>query len=325
VLLANHELDPGPGLDRRLQLTRGLHWLFAAQGDSFASLLRGYDLDPAAADEARAPGPVWQSRTGAWVVAHHHAALAALAHPDLVVALPGQLLGDCRTNEVRTACERAVASLPGKFDVVELAWEASVSALGGDPADHVWRAAAPALDAALCPQSPPTTRRMLAALAELTDRGVPASAAPIAATLAADAIASQLTGDRWAHFAPGKEKAVVTETLRDEPPVHLLPMTAAKAISLAGADIDAGAAVVVLLGAANRDRRGSGDGDGDVDWPLVPGGRLSSVYAFARDVAESLLAALARRHPRLRADGPAVRSRRAPVTRPLSRCPVVSA
>ncbi|MCG8920595.1 hypothetical protein L6E12_33010, partial [Actinokineospora sp. PR83] len=93
MLTADHDLDQGPALDRTTQLTRGLHWLLAAHGDAYAALLRGHQHDPAAAAAAvRAPGPVWRSRTGHWVVASHAAAAAALAHPDLVpAALGGEL------------------------------------------------------------------------------------------------------------------------------------------------------------------------------------------------------------------------------------------
>lgn len=72
-------------LGRRLQLVQGIHWLYGAQGDPYAALLRGYGADPADGyARARERGPLWRSRLGTWVCPDHAAATALLALPAAV-------------------------------------------------------------------------------------------------------------------------------------------------------------------------------------------------------------------------------------------------
>ncbi|WP_409493539.1 P450-derived glycosyltransferase activator [Amycolatopsis sp. cmx-11-12] len=72
------------GLGRRLQLTQGIQWLYGANGDAYASMLRGYDDDPFPGYErVREQGELWQSRVGTWVTAHHHVGTELVDHPAL--------------------------------------------------------------------------------------------------------------------------------------------------------------------------------------------------------------------------------------------------
>ncbi|MGQ0840975.1 hypothetical protein [Actinokineospora sp.] len=307
MLLTDHE----PGLARRVQLTRGLHWLYAAQGDPYAALLRGYDLDPAAVDALREPGALWRSRTGDWVAAGYAAAAAALACPDLEPTLLdlARQVSACAAPEdlaVHEACSKVLDRLPARFDIVATARAVAVSALGGDPNALMWTDAAGAVDAVLCPPSPAAAATLRAALARIGD-GFASAAVPVATALAADAVLAHLD----------RRPVRLTDVLRAEPPVHLVPCTATADVRIAETTVEKGQTLVVAVGAANRD-----PGARSV---LVPGGSLAPVVDFARAVAGALLTALAERHPGLRADGPALRARRAPVTRTLSRCPVAAA
>ncbi|MGP4020955.1 cytochrome P450 [Saccharopolyspora sp. 5N708] len=304
-----------------MQLTRGLHWLLAAQGDPYAALLRGYDRIPAAA--LREPGVVWRSRTGAWVTAHHRTAALALAHPDL--AGPPEFRDNTAAVVDRAAAQRVIDRLAVRFDLAQAARDSAIAALGG-AADAVTELL-PVLDAAVCPQEPGIAR-LLAADGDLRRT---AAAVQVAATLTANAVTELLDADRWHDFAAGRlpVESVIIETLRHAPPVRLVPTTATGPVDLAGNAVPRGESLVVLLDAANRDpavfpepdefvpNRFDDGGPGQV---LLPNGPV----AFARDHAELFLTALAERFPRLRADGPAVRARRAPVTRFPHRHPVAS-
>ncbi|WP_143218804.1 cytochrome P450 family protein [Actinokineospora bangkokensis] len=294
-----HDLDHGPALDRTTQLTRGLHWLLAAQGDALAAVLRGHQHDPAAAAAAlRAPGPVWRSRTGHWVVAARAAAATALDHPGL--AQP-PLAGALSTVDV-AARDAVLSGAPAEFDAADLAWRSAVAALGGDPADPEWAAAAPVLDAALAPPRPAVAR----ALATSGVAPVAAAAARLGAALAADALALRLAGDG------SDEAALLAAVHAGEPVVQLVLTTATTDVALAGEQVAPGESVVIALCAANRDPEGAGA-------PLLPGGPLAAPLAFAHAHAEAVLTALPES---LRPTGPAVRASRAPVTRPLVRLPV---
>lgn len=351
--------EPEQRLLRRLQLTQGLHWLLAAQGDPFAALLRGFDDDLTAIHgHLRAAGPLWRSRTGAWVIAHHDVAEEALGEPGLTPLSPVDRLVDPAGSpvtgqrdltarpvpgDVRTAI---LDALPDRFDVVAVARAAAVAALtavvteGPERSPATWADAEPALDAMVCPQPPRIARRSPAAVAELSvGTRSPLTAVAgvrVAAALSASAVAALLTADLWPGPAarPGEVSRQVTETLRVEPPVALCLMAATRPVRLAGRLVCEGETVAVVLSAANRDPRMLSDPDrfdpdrapaGSSTGVLVPGGPYEPLMAFARAQAEELLTGLAERFPRLRADGPAVRLRRAPVTRALARLPVRAA
>ncbi|MGH4011326.1 MAG: cytochrome P450 family protein [Pseudonocardiaceae bacterium] len=72
------------GLGRRLQLIQGIQWLHGANGDPYATLLRGFDDDvDAIHQQVRARGPLWRSTTGTWVTADHRLGAEVLSHPGL--------------------------------------------------------------------------------------------------------------------------------------------------------------------------------------------------------------------------------------------------
>ncbi|MEU4711946.1 P450-derived glycosyltransferase activator [Nocardia salmonicida] len=71
-------------LGRRLQVIQGLQWLYGAEGDEYATLLRGYEEDPLPVyEQVRERGSLWRSRLGPWVTAHHGVAAELLDHPGL--------------------------------------------------------------------------------------------------------------------------------------------------------------------------------------------------------------------------------------------------
>ncbi|RCV48053.1 cytochrome P450 family protein, partial [Marinitenerispora sediminis] len=76
-------------LGRRLQLVHATRWVHGANGDPYAQLLRGFDDAPQPAhEEARRRGPLWHSRAGAWVTAHHRVAADLAGHPALAERAP---------------------------------------------------------------------------------------------------------------------------------------------------------------------------------------------------------------------------------------------
>lgn len=360
MLLAEIGLEDGPvpRLHRRHQLTQGIHWLLAAQGDPFAALLRGFDEDVSEIDaRLRERGPAWRSRTGAWVVARHPLAAQLLARIDLTGRTPtGHGAPAGRGAEWRpaavSACAAVLDGLPGRCDLARIARDAALRALsdGDDPqATAMLADAEPALDAMVCPQAPTTTGRLLAAVDELRVRHrnplLAVAGVRVAATLSTNALTALLLAGQWPDLAaePARAARVVAETLRYEPPVQLYLASATAAIELAaspaagstaGADrIGEGELVVVALRAANRDpavfhypdRFDADRPSSEVDSVVLPGACFAAVLAFARAHAEAMLSGLASRYPGLRVDGPVVRRHRAPVTRPVAHLPVRTA
>lgn len=191
-------------LGRHLQLVQGLHWLYAAGGDPYASLLRGFDDDLRPVGGAlRERGRFWESRTGTLVTARHREGTELIAHPALGARRTGaqpalqQVMtwdrdladlepGDAVRPEeprpapdvVRARYEQAFAAVEDEFDVVEVAERVAVDVvadlfdlsapqrarLAGSAGDVVVAA-----DSLLCPQRFEASNRMLAALEDLRE------------------------------------------------------------------------------------------------------------------------------------------------------------
>ncbi|CAM5490814.1 hypothetical protein GCM10010329_69000 [Streptomyces spiroverticillatus] len=201
-------------------------------------------------------------------------------------------------------------------------------------------AASGALDAALAPPAYPDAVRLSAAVAEL--REVLGEGAVREAVVQVRAARELLAGalgalvaapQEWALLVErgrGRAAQVVAETLRHDAPVKVQVFTAAAEAEVAGQRIAAGDEVAVVVGAANRDPQAFEEADvfapgrvlPDGVRALVPAPYGSALDPFGTAVAETVLTALAAARPGLRAAGPAVRSRRTPVTGGLLRLPV---
>ncbi|MEV3958936.1 cytochrome P450 [Streptomyces albogriseolus] len=275
-------------LGRRLQLVQGIHWLYGAQGDAYAALLRGYGSDPSPAYErARAAGPLWRSKLGVRVCTGYAPARRLLAartadgpaaQPQSALAwdegLPdaGELPGADQVREpAARAAERALAGLRGEVDLVaSVAARVPVEVLadvhGLTGADRVRLAeacagAAGALDAALAPPAYDDAVRLLDAVGALRDLlGDEAARAAVvgvraARELIAGALHALLTAPEAAAAAAVREDPalLVTETLRHDPPVKLHTFSLAEDVEAAGERVAAGEQVAVLVAAANRD------------------------------------------------------------------------
>ncbi|WP_229397701.1 cytochrome P450 [Micromonospora okii] len=330
MLLAEQVREPEAerGLTRRLQLTEGLLWLRAAQGDPYAALLCG--VPGGEPERLRGRGPLWRAATGDWVVTDHATAARALAGDGVEPVTPFGLPADPPGGI--DAAAGVPGELPARCDLAAVARRGAARALaGGDAATvELLADAEPALDALLRPQDPERTRRAVAAGAALSGRAarplLAATGVRLAATLAVNAVAALLAADAWGRLAaePGLAPRAVAETLRHAPPLRLLPLTVTGAPGWGDGQLAAGDRVVLLLGVANRDPAAFADPDRfDPDRPagpvLVPGGPLAGAVDFARGYAEALLARLAAAAPRLRADAPPVRPGRAPVTAAAAR------
>ncbi|MFC9975244.1 P450-derived glycosyltransferase activator [Spirillospora sp. NPDC127200] len=394
---------PASGLGRRLQLLHGSQWLYAANGDPYADVLRGFADDPYPAYERiRERGPLWRSRVGAWVTAHHRVGAELIDHPGLEalgpdgarsVLQPTPLegvaveagrrrierwrgltgpLGDEHRDRVRAACQRVVDAVGDDFDLAaDVAGDAAVEALGDllvlpvgarERLEAACSATAIGLDGLLCPQRLPDTLRLLEAVEDLKSlfdgaagdgKGFPAregadaedvrslsvllavAGVPLAAGLVTGSVVAALNAPgTWAGLAgddpAGTAAAVVDETRRWAPPVHLYPAVARTGLEVAGTSVEPGDQVVVAVAAANRDpevfpepaRFDPGRPAGGGDRTLAPGHAYPLVAPFARAVAEETVRALADRFPRLRTAGPAMHRRRAPVTRAVLHLPV---
>jgi P450-derived glycosyltransferase activator len=371
-------------LARRLQLTQGLQWLYAANGDPYASLLRGFDDDLRPVHELlRQRGSLWTSRLETWVSARYSTAAELLGHPALAThrgeqpATPTTATWDADFAGISTAqVEELGHRLPGvdalrhryelvldqvgpEFDVVaDVAEKVPAAVLGelfavdGQPrratltarcADAVVAVAvavAVAVDSLLCPQKLETTYRMIEAVDELRTL---LDAQPLgilhatfgvrlSADLVAKAVLALLDEGRWAELVadPDQVPAAVEETLRYDPPVQIHTGTAQIDLQVDSQQVLKGSHVAVIIAAANRDPAVFSDADRfDPNRPggqslatLIPGGPAGLVLPLARAHAESALRALVNRFPGLRRSGPALRRRRAPVTRGLLRLPV---
>ncbi|GAA3487741.1 cytochrome P450 family protein [Streptomyces cremeus] len=250
----------------------------------------------------------------------------------------------------RQVCARLWAGLGGETDLVAgVAARVPAEVLadlhgltGGDRERlaGALSAASGALDAALAPPAYPEAVRLSAAVAEL--RGLLGEGAVREAVVRVRAARELLAGALGALVAAPREWAllveqgggraarVVAETLRHDAPVKVHAFTAAAGAEVAGQRIAAGDEVAVVVGAANRDPRVFEDPDVFAADRVLPDGvraLVPSPYGIAPEpfgaaVAETVLVALAAARPGLRAAGPAVRSRRTPVTGGLLRLPV---
>ncbi|MCP9994285.1 hypothetical protein LUX09_33610 [Streptomyces albogriseolus] len=255
-------------LGRRLQLVQGIHWLYGAQGDAYAALLRGYGSDPSPAYErARAAGPLWRSKLGVRVCTGYAPARRLLAartadgpgeQPQSALAwdqgLPdaGELPGADRVREpAARAAERALAGLRGEVDLVaSVAARVPVEVLadvhGLTGADRVRLAeacagSAGALDAALAPPAYDDAVRLLDAVGALRDLlGDEAARAAVvgvraARELIAGVLHALLAAPEAAAAAVREDPALlVTETLRHDPPVKLHTFSLAEDVEAAG-------------------------------------------------------------------------------------------
>ncbi|ASR34875.1 hypothetical protein BAY61_07650 [Prauserella marina] len=78
-------------LGRHLLTVRGFQFIFGAQGDPYALLLRAGSDDPAALDaRVRERGALYKSETGAWVTGHYPHARDILADPRLELRHEGE-------------------------------------------------------------------------------------------------------------------------------------------------------------------------------------------------------------------------------------------
>ncbi|MET8675600.1 cytochrome P450 [Streptomyces albidoflavus] len=247
-------------------------------------------------------------------------------------------------------CARLWAGLGGEADLVaEVAARVPAEVLAGlygltggdrERLAGALSAASGALDAALAPPAYPEAVRLSATVAELSgllgEGGVRQAVVRVRAAreLLAGALGALVAAPReWALLVEqgrGRAARVVTETLRHDAPVKVHAFTAAATAEVAGQRIAAGDEVAVVVGAANRDPRVFEDPDVFAADRVLPDGARALVPApygiapepFGAAVAETVLVALAAARPGLRAAGPAVRSRRTPVTGGLLRLPV---
>lgn len=229
-----------------------------------------------------------------------------------------------------------------QLDLATVATEISVAMLAellALPAAHRSRLAeqvlrtAPAADSLLCPQGLHRTEEMLTAIDNLRElfEGQPLSlvlglvGARICTDLLRNALAALLAEPaRWAELRAdsGSAAAIVTETLRYDPPVRVQLMVAVRSNTVHSAEIAAGDQVALLIGPANRDPEVFQAPD--TFWParpqapdqavLVPGWPAEFFIPLARTQATVALIALVTRFPDLTAVGPVVREVRAPVS-----------
>ncbi|AGI87004.1 Cytochrome P450 like protein [Streptomyces albidoflavus] len=275
-------------LRRRTQLSHGLVWLAAAQGDPYAALLRGLDTDPRPYWRLLSEERLSRSATGAWVTARHAVARQVAAEPALRalppvegVDAPASGTGASEAaHHVEEGWERALASAAREPDLVTLARDGALGTLsrawGLDSAgERTLRVAVEltgaALDDPFYPQSLAATRGIaegVAALRSLPEMGrrgeelLAAAGVPMVTSLVVNTLTPHPSADRrpdlpglWDQLRaePGRAASAVRETLRWAGPVQLHATVADAACDLAGRRIEEGEQVVVALGAANRD------------------------------------------------------------------------
>ncbi|WP_017594892.1 cytochrome P450 family protein [Nocardiopsis potens] len=247
--------------------------------------------------------------------------------------------GGAAARAAREAVLERVAALRGRGGPVRLdvmadaVWPAAVAAAAarcGVPAGGLgaFAAACRALsglpDYPLSAQRPQQVRALAAALEELD--GVPgarpaeAARAAVAAHLAGNTVLALLGGPgAWkrVHGEPGLAAAAVGEALRLDPPVQMAARVARAGTEVGGAEVPAGAHVVVLVGAAGRDP-GAYHAPGAFDPDRSDGGAGAAgrvVPPAVRGDAEAAVAALAEALPGLAPAGPVLYRRRRPVSR----------
>ncbi|MFD3724771.1 hypothetical protein [Streptomyces sp. NPDC058671] len=315
-------------LGERLQREHGTLWLHRLKGDPYAALLCDIDDDPSPTRErVLAAGPLWRSRTGAWVTADPETAAALLAHPGIghVAVLPGEAaVTDVRVpGGLDSLCSRLLDAAGPEFDLVADVAEplaagalAEVCAIPGRDLDRfaeALSACGPAQDAVLCPQRLAVTRRLRTGLDEL--RSLLACAPPGAPGPATVAVAARTGADLVtravlrSRLPPSAREARRTagEALRAEPPGWIAPLVARADLEVAGARIAEGERLAVL----------HDGGPGAVTAPCH-----RALAPFHRALAEAALAGLADRYARVQLTAPLVRRPRAPLTRGPARARV---
>ncbi|MFC9087297.1 cytochrome P450 family protein [Nocardiopsis dassonvillei] len=373
------------GLGRRMQLVQGLHWLYGANGDPYAQLLRGFDDDVRPIHSAlRERGALWTAKTGTRVSARHADASEVLSHtgfglrrvaeqPAVQRVLPwDEDIVDIDAASIGRLQDPAEAG--AMLETVSRAYQKALNGLGPDT-DLVAKVAEPvpvevlaelygltsgerarlsaacadtaiALDGLLCPQKLEPARRMINALGDLrtlfSDRPEGLVHAVVGVRISADLLSSAVAAlladpEQWTALVadPDRAAAVVTETLRHNPPVQVCTGIAQRDLRVSEVDVPAGSQVAVVLGAANRDpevfadpdrfspdRSGPRQGGDPAGLVLTPTAPAAWVLPLARRHAEAGLRALAAAFPRLSVAGPALRRPRAPMTRGLLRLPV---
>ncbi|GAA5051669.1 cytochrome P450 family protein [Nocardia callitridis] len=322
-------------LGRLLLTERGMQFLFAHGGDPYAVLLRAEDEDnQEIVERIKQRGRIYRSRPGPWVVSASELAERVLTDPRLGTELPSShVLADVEpfpATDWTAPVPTGGVPLDGfgpRFDLVRDVLRPAVAGLaaqaltvsGADLATYTRHviAAGPAVDATLCAPRLADARAVIDACAGLR-KLVPDSALSLSvlgveltATLAAEA-AHLLLADRvrWRALStdPVAVGALLDGVLAEYPPMRLDRRVAREDLDLGGEAIAAGDEVVVHIGAAGIGLRG------------VP-----RIAAFTREVAATVLAAVAVRFPELRLDGAPVRRLRAPVTGALIRLPVADA
>lgn len=331
-------------LGSRLQLGQATTWLHRIKGDPYAAVLCGFNDDPYPLyARVRARGRLWRSSLGTWVTADHGPAGALLGIPAVTVRRPvgtPESLGkpaELPAARVEQVCRRVLDGLGRQFDLVTDLAERIPVELIGDLLDlpqprrvrlaELVPSLSTAMDSALCSQRLETERRMLAALAELSEveRAPAVADVRVTANLIANAVIALLRHpDEAAKLAedPSRAALVIAETARWDPPVHIIALTVDADVEIGGQDIAARSDVAVLIVAANRD-------PGVFDGPerFAPDRTATAVLRapFSHTHAEIALRTIAPRLPGLHITGPVLRRRRAPVTRSPLRCPVATA
>ncbi|MFI6375379.1 hypothetical protein [Streptomyces sp. NPDC050546] len=306
-------------------------------------------------------GPVWRSRLDTWVVTGPAALreLSAGAEPAVSAAVPQaeawlpeperqrttELARDLarrggtravgkRAGALRELAGQAVARLgPGPVDLVadfaEPLTAAGFAALLDVPEERRaafaadLAAAAPAVDALLCPQTLDTTRRLAAGVRGLRElfAGRAQAEADLVLAVAGARAAADLLGDalrrvlgrpgEWEPLRsdPAHAARLVEEVLHHRPPWRACPLVALSPAEVAGTRIEAGDTVTAVSTTA-----------AGAPAPL-PVAACATLLPAARALAGHALVALAARDPLPRPDGEPVRVRRAPLTRRLVRLP----
>jgi P450-derived glycosyltransferase activator len=363
-----------------------MQWLYAHGGDPYAVLIRAEDDDRAATTaRIRELGPLHRSTTGTWVSGNYALGSRILGESRLVSRVShGPWAGGPGPAEIfrgppaagfaparesaeperwasiaERRCEAALGRVGDAFDVVtDLVRPVLVGVLGeifAVPADeHAafagWcDAAAPALDAVVCPPRLPRARALIDAaggLRSLLAKSVGPDEELLAFAMTASVVGLEVTTnllanavlalldrpDQWRLLCadPTWAQRAVEESLRLDPPVRLDSRIAVAALDLAGREIPAGGEVVVCLEAVHRDPGSHRDPDrfelrretAADHLSLAGGPPFAAVAPLVRASAAAVLRVLATRLPTVRRTGPVVRRLRAPVTQGIVRFPV---
>jgi hypothetical protein len=319
-------------LGRLLLTERGMQLLHASTGDPHAVLLRAEDDDRIALGaRMRELGPLYRSRTGAWVTADLELGRQILTDARLtsrtLVDMP-ELASPAGSYPPEPVGDLAVG---GRFDLVDDVARPVLTGMVGEmlavPQDkralfeQLCRALAPALDAVPCPPRLPVARALIDAvdgLRALAPDGMLAAMVGIEVTV--NVVANSMLAlldqpDEWRLLCadPARARHAVERTLLLDPPVRMECLVAQEDLTLAGQKVTTGSEVVVHIEAAQR---GAAQ-----HLSLTGGPPFGSIAPLVRTSAAAVLRALATR-PTLRRVGIVVRRPRAPVTCGIVRFPV---